>query len=211
MTAATAYAFVNIFVVTVPLNYGSPVVSPVTVATPTFTTLVVVDPVDFGDQVCWVSEGRDHDGPFASIGVAIGPGNPSYATLAASGYTGTGWGLLTPTVTPLANLLPITTAGSLPIEFVYRPTNDPANPGYPSPMPAAAGAVNLDAASAHHAAEAFQTFRAAAYAAAASGYVPAMPAAYILAASPAPWLEMELDLAVGSPTQGEFYKYRVVH
>jgi len=95
----------------------------------------------------------------------------------------------------------------LPVEFIYRPTQDPMHPGYPAIAPAGAGDVSRDVIAVHQAAMAFRGVWADATA---GTSVPAQHTFSPLVTLPIAWLEMEVCLSA-TANQGEFYKYRAVY
>jgi hypothetical protein len=136
----------------------------------------------FGDVIVNIEEGRDHRSPFASITALISSTNPTYPILVAN----------PPPVPPPGLLYPAAPPGFVLVQFVYRSTNDPVNPGWAAAPGAGGLQVEASMASAHAVAEALSAYRA-------------------FAAPPgtASWVEIEFDNNPGL-TFMEFYKFRVV-
>ena len=137
----------------------------------------------YGDTILAVEEGRDYTSPFAALTVEIANTNPGWATYA---------GVLPAPAAP-AGFLPAPLRANFQTTFIYRSTNDPANPGW-ALFPAGAGQLDGAVESAHAVAEALSAHRA---------YVGTAPAGVL------PWINIEFDAAAGA-NQNEFYKWRVI-
>jgi hypothetical protein len=166
--------------------------------------------VNGGDFICSVREGRDARGPYAAIEAIPGPNNaPGFQ--AAFGAA--------PKIPPLFQFGggPGNNLNGNPnpaVLLIYRPTDDPVNPGWAAPAPnptAAAGQLEMATTACHHFAEAvrqaiaFQDKLNAGTVTVPTFFAPGYPAG--LPFSVRIW--MEVDVAAGSPTLGEFYKYDI--
>ncbi len=139
----------------------------------------------FGDIIYALEEGRDDRGPFCSVTWAPSPANPINPMLA---------GIPAPIVGFPGGLYPAAPPGFYgPVTLIYRPTNDPANPGWPA-LPGAALQSDSAMRTAHQVCENFDAYRT---------FVPPAGVSH--------WINIEADLAPASPTFMEFYKFRVVH
>ncbi len=190
IAGATAHAFIAV----TPGFVVATVASPGAAA---YTYPVIIDPGTWGDSLAWIRVGRDNVSPYVSLGILMSPANPSFAALSAAPPSKVGW---TATFTNQLNDLAGQAAGFLPIEFTYRPANDPANPSWAA-LPGPSGAVDWQSSVVLQAAETFRRFRD-------SSITP--PVNSVLGPVPVSWLELELGPAPNPiQVEGEFYKYSI--
>lgn len=153
-----------------------------------FIAVVNTNPVGvggYGDIILAIEEGRDDISPFCTLAIQMAPGNPSQAGILAAGV-------------PPLNIggplwYPLAPPGFVTMQFIFRPTNDPANPGWAA-LPGAPNQLDNAWQTVHAVCEAFDAHR---------NFVP--PAGVVH------WIDIEFDNAPGSPSYFEMYKFRVIH
>lgn len=150
----------------------------------TFNTFLMINTrpaPGFADIIYALEEGRDDRSPFCAVTFAMSPANPTQPALAAA-------------PPPIAPGYPAPPAGYVgPTTLIYRPTDDPANPGWPA-FPGAANQSDSAMRTAHQVCENFNAYRT-----------------FAPPAGLAPWINIEADLNPATPNFMEFYKFRVLH
>lgn len=175
------------------------------------TSPFVGTPPGFGDAISTIEEGRDDRGPFCSIVWTPGSGSPHL-------HAGVSSHPCYPYVFPLfAGQIPfkpppgdgsgsetgfdcsigsfVSGSGTLALRMLYRPTNDPVNPGWSS-IPGSAGQIEDGVAAVHAVAEMFRQY-----------VVDVRGGTYQGVGLPSIWLEVDMNPA--NPTYHEFYKFRI--
>lgn len=166
----------------------------------------------FGDVIYAIEEGRDDRGPFCSIVWIPGSSSPHRGMLPNHPCYPFEFGTLNglipgiPPVTPdgsgrstgfdcaIAPFVSPSGTGNI-YRMLYRPTNDPVNPGWNS-TPGAAGQIEDGIAAVHAVAQMFRQYIADQRA-----------GTFVGSGLPSIWLEV--DVNPNSPTYNEFYKFRI--
>jgi hypothetical protein len=145
----------------------------------------------YGDTIQGIETGRDDRSPYCALVVVIGTANPAFATLQSYAAT---W-------PPIFTSPPGYPTGSFTLRLVYRPINDPANPGWGG-LPGAA--LQLD--------QAWQTVQAVASELAAHRTLAALggaPGVGPPRGTVYPFIYLEFD-PIGPTSVLEFYKVQIV-
>jgi hypothetical protein len=160
-----------------------------------------ISPGLYGDNITGIEVGRDDRSPFVAIVVLFGPPPPPPTALVANPLIGALGPYLPLPVSPPPPYPP-PPPGFFYLRFIYRPINDPANPGWGG-LPGAPNQLDNAMQTCLQVAAELSAFRAVAQTPAGA------PPVVLNPASPAPQLYFEF-VPVSAVSYFEFYKFHIV-